>query len=150
VKKKNDKSPNISFYAASGMGGPMMGVGFGGYPYGWGWGIGYGGYYGAMGYSMMSQAAYNQYYYAGQTDKVYTDVVDKKPLDLQNIYNNRSEGVIITETVKRNDPMKPVILHDAEHQLIADEDGKLYRQDKNGHWYEHKENGWERTAYRPR
>jgi len=140
AKKKSSKSPNISFYAASGFGGPTMGMGFGGYPYGWG--LGYGGYYGPWGWNMMNQAAYNQYYYAGQTDKVYADVVEEKPLDLQNIYNNRKEGIIVTETVQRNDPMKPVILKDRPHHLYADEKGYLYKQDREGNWFQLSGNDW--------
>jgi hypothetical protein len=149
AKKKSSESPNISFYAASGFGGPMMGMGFGGYPYGWGWGLGYGGYYGPWGYNMMNQAANNQYYYAGQTDKVYADVIEEKPLDLQNIYNNRKEGIIITETVRRNDPMKPVILKDRPHHLYASENGVIFRQDRKGNWYELDGDDWNRIDIDP-
>ena len=134
----------MSFYAGAGMGGPMFGMGFGGYPYGWG--LGYGGFYG--GYGMWSQMAYNQFYFAGQKVAIDHDVVEEKPIDLQNIYNNRVEGIVITETARKNDPMKPVILKDrkaAPHHLYVDEDGNLYQQDEHGSWYEQNGTGWVKT-----
>ena len=144
AKKKSDGTSNVSFYAASGYGGPMMGMGFGGYPYGWG--MGYGGYYG--GYGMWNQAAYNQYYFSGQSVTVDHNVVEEKPIDLENIYNNRVEGIIRTETAQRNDPMKPVILKDREavpHDLYVDDQGNIFRQDENGNWFEKKESTWVKT-----
>jgi hypothetical protein len=148
-KKSAGASSNIQFSAAAGMGGPMMGVGFGGYPYGYGYGygmgFGYGGYYG---YGMWNQMAYNQYYYAGQKIMVDQDVVEKKPIDLENLYNNRAEGIVITETARKNDPMKPIILKDREavpNELYVDQDGTLYRQDDQGRWFEQTTGGWRQT-----
>ena len=147
-QKSGQGKSNISFYAAAGMGGPMMGMGFGGYPYYpyGGYGMGYGGFYG--GYGMYNYAAYRQRYYAGQKMQIDRDVVEEKPIDLQNIYNNRVEGIVITETVQRNDPMKPVILQDKNIvpiHLFADEDGTIYRKDEQGIWYEQTANGWTKT-----
>lgn len=148
AKKKSSGTSNVQVYVGVGYGGPMMGMGYGGYGHG---GYGYGGYgmgMGYGGYGMWNQMAYNQYYYQGQTVQVDHDIVEEKPIDLINIYNNRSEGIIRTETVPRNDPMKPVILNDrdvAPHYLYADEDGKVYRQDEAGIWYERKDAEWQRT-----
>lgn len=144
--KKTSGSSNIRFSAGVGYGGPMMGVGFGGYPYGWG--MGYGGYYGSYGYGMWNQMAYNQYYYAGQTVTVDHNIVEEKSIDLTNIYNNRVEGIIKTETAPRNDPMNPVILKDRNavpHHLYADEEGNLFQQDRDGNWYEQKGSSWTKT-----
>ena len=131
----------MSFHAGVGMGGPMMGMGYGGF-YG-----GYGGY-GGYGYSTWNQMAYNSYYYAGQTVQVDHDIVEEKPIDLENIYNNRVEGIVISETARKNDPMKPVILKDrnvAPHDLYADEEGNLFRQDEQGMWYERIGSEWVET-----
>lgn len=151
-KSAQGDGPNVSFHAGVGMGGPMMGMGYGGYPYGMGMGYGgyYGGYggYGGYGYSTWNQMAYNSYYYAGQTVQVDHDIVEEKPIDLENIYNNRVEGIVISETARKNDPMKPVILKDrnvAPHDLYADEEGNLFRQDEQGMWYERKGSEWVET-----
>jgi hypothetical protein len=144
ARKKSKNGPNISFYAASGYGVPMMGVGFGGYPYGMGWGMGYGGY------AMWNQAAYNRYYYAGQSVKLYADEEGPAPVDIRNIYKNRKEGIIATETVIRNKMMDPIILKDPQEDLYVDEDGKLYRQDATGSWYEQHGNEWVRSPANPR
>jgi hypothetical protein len=64
----------------------MMGVGFGGYPYGMGWGMGYGGY------AMWNQAAYNRYYYAGQSVKLYADEEGPAPVDIRNIYKTAKKA----------------------------------------------------------
>lgn len=148
AKKKS--SPNVHVYVGVGYGAPMMGMGYGGYGRYGGYGYGgYGGYgMGYGGYGMMNQMAYNQYYYQGQTVQIDHDVIEEKPIDLANIYNNRSEGVIRTETAPRNDPMKPVILNDrniAPNYLYADEDGHVYRQDEEGNWYERKDSEWQET-----
>ena len=149
-KKESSKSSNISFYASSGYGGPMMGVGFGGYPSGMGLGVGYGGY--GYGYGTWNQMAYNQYYYQGQTVAVDHDIVEEKPIDLVNIYNNRVEGIIRTETAQRNDPMKPIILKGKDvipNHLYADENGNLYRLDKQGNWYEQNGSEWKNVEGKP-
>jgi hypothetical protein len=144
VRKKSSRATsNVRFYAGAGMGGPMMGLGYGGYPYGYGYRIGYGGY------GMWNQMAYNQYYFAGQSVTVDRDVIEQKPIDLTNIYNNRVEGILRTETARRNDPMNPVILknHDAvPKNLYADEHGNLYRQDEKGNWYKKNGSSWDKTV----
>ena len=146
-QKSTQQSSNVSFYAGVGMGGPMMGMGYGGYRMGYGgYGMGYGGY------GMYNQMAYNQYYYAGQKVMVDHNVVEEKPIDLENLYNNRVEGIVITETAIKNDPMKPIILNDRKavpNELYADQDGKLYQQDEQGIWYEQQESGWVKAATIP-
>ncbi len=144
--KKPAKTPNISFYASSGYGGPMMGPGYYGRPYG-GYGMGYG--YG-YGYGMPSQYSYNQNYYAGQTVTIDHDPVEEKPIDLMNIYNNRKEGIIITETIQRNDPMKPVMLEHAPTDLYTGKDGRMYQLDRHGNWLEQTPDGWKATTENPR
>ena len=97
---------------------------------------------------MWNQAAYNQYYFSGQSVTVDHNVVEEKPIDLENIYNNRVEGIIRTETAQRNDPMKPVIFKDREavpHDLYVDDQGNIFRQDENGNWFEKKESTWVKT-----
>ena len=168
-KKSTKKKSNVSFHAAVGPGGPMMGVGFGGYPgfnyglgfgpggfyphFGYGWG-GYNPYYGFGAYQAWNNMAYNQFYYAGQTDKVYADVVEEKPIDLTNIYNNRPEGIIRTENAIRNDPMKPIILEEKKEvpsDLYVDEDGKIFKLDRQGNWYEQTNtNNWKEVNNSPR
>ena len=151
AKKKSSGSSNVQFYAGVGYGGPMMGMGYGGYGYG-GYGYGYGMGMGYGGYGMWNQMAYNQYYYQGQTVMVDHDVVEEKPIDLKNIYNNRSEGIIRTETARRNDPLKPVIIKEGNtpHHMYADEEGDLFRQDEDGIWYERRDSGWNKIAESPK
>lgn len=147
---KKPKAPNISFYASSGYG-MAMAPGFYGGPYGaYGMGIGMG--YGVWpyGYGMNNQYAYNQHYYAGQSVTIDHDPVQEKPLDLQNIYNNRKEGIIITETVQRNDPMKPVMLEHIPEDLYTDKDGKIYQMDRQGNWLVSTENGWVKVDQSPK
>ena len=144
-KKSSGGSSNVRFYAGVGMGGPMMGMGWGGYPYGYG--LGWGGW-GWGGYNMWSQMAYNQYYYAGQKVMIDHDVVEEQPIDLQNIYNNRVEGIVVTETARRNDPMKPVILDNKQavpNDLYVDENGQIFRRDDSGTWYQQKAGDWVRS-----
>ena len=149
AKKKSSGSSNVQIYAAVGYGGPMMGMGYGGYGrygYGMGYGMGYGGY------GMYNQMAYNQFYYQGQTVAVDHDIVEEKPIDLVNIYNNRVEGIIRTETAQRNDPMKPIILKGnnvTPNHLYADENGNLYRLDKQGNWYEQSGSEWKNVDGKP-
>ena len=131
-----------------------MGVGFGGYGMGYGgyggygMGMGYGGY---GGYGMWNQMAYNQYYYQGQTVEIDHDVIEEKPIDLENIYSNRSEGIIRTETAPRNDPLKPVILKgvNAPYHMYANKNGDVYRQDEAGIWYEQSNSGWHKIVGSP-
>ncbi len=144
AKKKSKKGPNISFYASTGYGG------FGGYP-GMGFGHPYGGWggYGYGGYGMTNTMAYNQYYYQGQQVEVDHGVVEEKPIDPINIYNNRTVGIIKTETTRRNDPSHPVILNvgnpETSDNIFADKDGNLFRQDDDGIWYERNNSAWVET-----
>ncbi len=155
AKKKSKNSPNISFYASSG-GFPSMGYygrpyGMGGY-YG-GYGGYYGGYGGYYGYGMSNQMAYNQYYYQGQTVAVEHEEVEQKPIDPVNIYNNRTEGIIKSETAKRNDPMKPVHIIENDtatpYNMYSDKKGNLYRRDNEGKLYELKNSVWHEIEEEP-
>ena len=72
-------------------------------------------------------------------------MVEEKPIDLANIYNNRVEGIIVTETIRKNDPMKPVILKDRKvvpHDLYVDENGAIYKKDSEGNWFERNGDSW--------
>jgi hypothetical protein len=52
--------------------------------------------------------------------------------------------------VIRNKMMDPIILKDPQEDLYVDEDGKLYRQDATGSWYEQHGNEWVRSPANPR
>lgn len=98
---------------------------------------------------MTNAMGYNQYYYQGQQVEVDHGVVEKKPIDPINIYNNRTVGIIKTETTRRNDPSNPVILKDGisetSDNIFADKDGNLFRQDADGIWYERNNSEWVET-----
>ncbi len=147
AKKKQQKAPNISFYASTGY--PGMAYG---YPYG-GWGYGYGGYWPYYGYGMGSVAAYRQYYYQGQQAAVDFSEFQpqQKPLDPVNIYNNRAVGIVKTETVQRSDPMK-VAVPDAHSpkDMYVDDEGHLYRQDQYGKWFKENGSDWEEMQGTPK
>jgi hypothetical protein len=132
-KKKSNVTVTVSVGYGYGYPGMM-------YP-GYGYGYGYGGYWGGYGYNSMFSKT--------ETVSFNDEAPTEKPIDLVNIYNNRKLGIVNTETARRNDPMKPVILPDnsetAPFHMFADSDGNLYRQDQNGATYQRKDNDWQLT-----
>ncbi len=121
------KGPNISFYAYSGPG--YGGWGYGPYGYNSGW----------------SAAMYQQNYYQGQSVTVDHQVPTSKSIDLENIYKNRQSGILYSETVRRNDPLKPVpvaVLADDAPQLYVDKNGYLYQYDSMGNWQIRTDGKW--------
>jgi hypothetical protein len=121
------KGPNISYYAFSGPG------------YG-GWG------YGPFGFnSGWSAAMYQQRYYQGQSVTVDHNTPTAKSIDLENIYKNRQSGILYSETVRRNNPLKPVpmaVLADDAPQLYVDKNGYLYQYDSQGRWQIRTDGRW--------
>jgi hypothetical protein len=135
---KPRKKSNVNVYVSYGYGG-YGGYGYPGYG---GYGYGYGGY--GFGHTYV-----NPQFYMNQTPVDHGNI-ERKAMDPNNIYNNRSVGIIKTETAIRNDAMKPLILNDkTPPQIYADKDGKLYSQDEEGNWYVLNGDNWQKTNSYP-
>ncbi len=128
---KAKKKSNVNVFVSYGYG--YGGYGYGGYPYG-GYGYGFGNTY------------VNPQFFMDQTP-VDHGTVERKAIDPLNIYNNRSVGIIKTETALRNDATKPIILdNNTPARMYADKDGKLYSQDDLGNWYIQNGSNWNKTT----
>ncbi|MDZ7605905.1 MAG: hypothetical protein U5K79_10050 [Cyclobacteriaceae bacterium] len=118
----NKKGPNITVYSYSGYG-------YG--PYGY--------------YSGWNAFAYDQQYFQGQSVTVDHNLPTQKAIDLENIYKNRQSGILYSETVKRNDPLKPVPVAELPSdspQLYVDKKGNLYQYDAQGRWQIRMDGKW--------
>ena len=126
--------------------------GYGGHRYGGYRGYGYGGY-GGYGYG------FGSYRYATLNGNYeYKKGYETKPLDPTNIYNNRTQGVINTAQVRRNDPF--AILPDNQQgidggfvpptSLYSDKSGAVYKKDDAGVWHKRIDGIWVQTETSPR
>ena len=141
---KKKKTPKVNVSVGFGYGYPGIGIGchYGGYGYP------YGGFiYPYAGYGMWPP-------YVDPT--LYTKPApgpQSKPIDPVNIYNNRSVGIVKTETVRRNDPTKPVILKEPSapipDNIYADKDGNVFKKDSDGLIYQRSQSDWQRSASSP-
>lgn len=133
-----------------------VGYGYGGYGYG-----GYGGYGGYRGYGGYGGYGYGfgSYRYATLNGNYeYKKGYETKPLDPINIYNNRTQGVITTAEVRRNDPFS--ILPDDQQgidggyipptNLYSDKSGAVYKKNEEGIWHKRIDGVWVQTNTNPR
>ncbi len=143
--KKKSRTPNITVSVGVGYGYPGMGFG---YPYG-GFGYPYGGY---GGYGMWTTHSSSATTYAGWAP-LDNGATEQKPFDPVNIYINRSVGIIKTETARRNDPTKPVILKEQSpsdvENIYADKDGNVYKETADGSVYLRQNSDWTKTNISP-
>jgi hypothetical protein len=121
-----------------------VGYGYGGLGYGGYGGMGYGGY-GGYGYG------FGSYRYATLNGNYeYKKGYETKPLDPLNIYNNRTQGVVRTEQVRRTDPFS--ILPDNQQgvdggyvpptSLYSDKSGNIYKKNEDGSWQKRSDGVW--------
>ncbi len=123
-------------------------------------GYGYGGYggYGYRGYGGYGYG-FGSYRYATLNGNYeYKKGYERKPLDPINIYNNRTQGVLRTEQVRRNDPF--AILPDNQQgidggyvpptNLYSDKAGSVYRKTDDGVWQKRIDGIWVQTNTNPR
>jgi len=134
---------NISIGIGYGYGG-YGGYGYGGYGgYGYG-GYGYGGYGGyGYGFGSYRSATLNGNY-------EYKKGYETKPLDPVNIYNNRTQGVVTSAQVSRNDPFS--ILPENQEaadgsfvpptNLYSDKAGSIYKKNEEGVWHKRVDGVW--------
>ena len=137
----NRTGGNSKVSVSIGVGYGYGGYGRGGYGYG---GYGYGGYGGyGSGFGSYRYATLNGNY-------EYKKGYETKPLDPINIYNNRTQGVITTAEVRRNDPF--AILPDNQQgvdggfvpptSLYSDKSGSVYRKNEEGIWQQRIDGVW--------
>jgi hypothetical protein len=136
----------VSISVGVGYGYPGFHGGYGGYGgygrgrYGYG-GYGYGGY--GSGFGSYRTATLNGNY-------EYKKGYERKPLDAINIYNNRTQGVVSTAQVRRNDPFS--ILPDNQQaadgryvpptNLYSDKAGSIYKKNEEGAWHKRVDGVW--------
>jgi hypothetical protein len=97
---------------------------------------GYGGFYNTY---------YNPVFFVGAAN---TPDIQRQAIDPNNLYKNRSVGIIKTETAQRNDPMNPVLPAPSNSQatpnlLYTDANGNIFSQDEQGNWYQRQGNDWQ-------
>jgi hypothetical protein len=130
-----------------------VGYGYGGYGYGGYGGYGYGGYGGYRGYGGYGGygSGFGSYRYATLNGNYeFKKGYETKPLDPINIYNNRTQGVVTTAQVRRNDPFS--ILPDDQQgvdgsyvpptNLYADKSGGIYKKNDEGIWQQRIDGVW--------
>ena len=128
---------------------------------GYGYGYGYPGYYGPYGYWGGYGMGYGNYGYASLSGNSTLKIgYERKPFDPVNIYNNRVQGIVATETVHRNDPFEPVASGKDEldgyrgyrrppSNLYADTNGQIYKEEEDG-WYLRSDGVWEKVREKPK
>jgi hypothetical protein len=119
-----------------------------------GYGVGYPGFYAPYGYGY----GFGSYGYAHLNGNFeYKKGYEQKAFDPYNIYNNRAQGVIATEQVRRNDPFKvlPQEQEDIQGQwlpptnLYTTAEGHVYKKDKAGNWQKRADGVWVQSKTGP-
>jgi hypothetical protein len=126
---------NVSISVGVGYGYPGFYSPYGGYGYG----------FGSYGYATLN----------GNFD--YKQGYERKKLDPLNIYNNRAQGIIRTEQVRRNNPFNVLPANQQLNNgdwvpptnMYADADGNVYQQGKDGAWQKRSDGVWVKIEGRP-
>jgi hypothetical protein len=117
-------------------------------------GYGYSGFYAPYGYGY----GFGPYGYAHLNGNFeYKQGYERKPFDPVNIYKNRSQGVIATQTVRRNNPYDILIPETRDEQgnwfpptnLYSTANGDIYKQDKEGTWHKRTDGVWVQSQSGP-
>lgn len=119
-----------------------------------GYGVGYPGFYAPYGYGY----GFGHYGYAHLNGNFeYKRGYEQKPFDPYNIYNNRGQGVVSTQQVRRNNPFE-VLEPDQEDvkgnwipptNLYATDSGDVYKKDENGNWQKRADGVWVQSKTSP-
>ena len=121
-------------------------------------GVGYG--YGFPGYYPYSYypyyGGYGMYRFASvDGNYTYKKGYESKPLDVLNIYNNRARGIVATVNTNRGTPptARPPATSVKGWQppanMYSDKDGNLYKQDRQGQWYQRQDGVWVQVQGQP-
>ncbi len=120
-----------------------------------GYGYGFPGYYPYYPYYPY-YGGYGMYRF-GSVDGNYTykKGYESKPLDVVNIYNNRPRGIVATVNTDRSTPQTALPLATPANgwlppaNMYTDKDGHLYKQDRQGQWYQRQDGVWVQVQGRP-
>ena len=121
-----------------------VGVGYGGYP----------GFYAPYGYGY----GFGSYGYASLNGNFeYKKGYERKPFDPNNIYKNRSQGVIVTESVRRNNPYEVLAPEKQDENgkwmppanIYSTSNGDVYKKDDSGNWFKRADGAWVKSQSNP-
>jgi len=120
-----------------------------------GFGYGYPGFYSPYGYGYGGYGSYSTATINGGYE--LKQGYERKALDPSNIYNNRTQGIVSTQQVRRNNPYEILPANqqgtDGRHipptNLYSDKSGNIYKQHDDGSWHKRTDGVWVKVKGKP-